>query len=385
MALWGALARAGGVPARARLGALAGTPRRWLSEGRRGALAAVLKDFERQYGRGAVVRLGDEGGGGHGVALQSTGVMTLDTALGGGLPVGRVVEVYGPESSGKTTLALQAAAACQAGGGTAALIDAEHAFDPSWADSLGVDTANMVVCQPESGEMALNVVDQLARSSAVDMIIVDSVAALVPKAEIEGDMGALQIGLQARLMSQALRRLSSNAARCNCTVIFVNQLRHKVGVMFGNPEVTSGGNALKYYSSVRMDIRRVATLDERGIRVRVKVVKNKVAAPYKKAEFDILFGDGISKVGSLLDAAEAADVVERRGSWYGFGETRLGQGRDKAVEFLKENEDVRREVEEGVYAALGWPREGLAADGASSDSSDGAEEEGSEAAAAKAS
>ena len=319
------------------------------------------------------------------MALQPTGVMTLDTALGGGLPVGRVVEVYGPESSGKTTLALQAAAACQAGGGTAALIDAEHAFDPSWADSLGVDTANMVVCQPESGEMALNVVDQLARSSAVDMIIVDSVAALVPKAEIEGDMGALQIGLQARLMSQALRRLSSNAARCNCTVIFVNQLRHKVGVMFGNPEVTSGGNALKYYSSVRMDIRRVATLDERGIRVRVKVVKNKVAAPYKKAEFDILFGDGISKVGSLLDAAEAADVVERRGSWYGFGETRLGQGRDKAVEFLKENEDVRREVEEGVYAALGWPREGLAADGASSDSSDGAEEESTEAAAAKAS
>ena len=382
MALWGALARAGGAPARASLGALAGAPRRWLSEGRRGALAAVLKDFERQYGRGAVVRLGDEGGGGHGVALQPTGIMTLDTALGGGLPMGRVVEVYGPESSGKTTLALQAAAACQAGGGTAALIDAEHAFDPSWADSLGVDTSNLVVCQPESGEMALSVVDQLARSSAVDMIIVDSVAALVPKAEIEGDMGALQIGLQARLMSQALRRLSSNAARCNCTVIFVNQLRHKVGVMFGNPEVTSGGNALKYYSSVRMDIRRVATLDERGIRVRVKVVKNKVAAPYKKAEFDILFGDGISKVGSLLDAAEEADVVERRGSWYGFGETRLGQGRDKAVEFLKGNEDVQREVEEGVYAALGWPR---AVDGASSDGGGGVEEEVSEAAAAKAS
>ena len=366
MAAWGALARAGGRlgrgPARAALRALTGggtvPPRRGLSEGRRGALSAVLKDFERQYGRGAVVRLGDEGGGGHGVALQPTGVMTLDAALGGGLPTGRVVEVYGPESSGKTTLALQAAAACQARGGTAALIDAEHAFDPSWADSLGVDTANLVVCQPESGEMALNVVDQLARSSAVDMIVVDSVAALVPKAEIEGDMGAMQIGLQARLMSQALRRLSSNAARCNCTVVFVNQLRHKVGVLFGNPEVTSGGNALKYYSSVRMDIRRIATLDDRGIRVRVKVVKNKVAPPYKKAEFDILFGDGISKVGSLLDAAEEAAVVERRGSWYGYGETRLGQGRDKAVEFLRDNDEVRQEVEEDLRAALALPRVG---------------------------
>jgi recombination protein RecA len=310
-----------------------------------------LKDLERQYGKGAVVRLGEQPPAF--VETFSTGALTLDLALGGGLPRGRIVEVYGPESSGKTTLALQAIAEVQAGGGVAALIDAEHAFDPDYARVAGVAVDDLVVCQPEHGEMALEVTDQLVRSSAVDLVVVDSVAALVPRAEVEGEMGLQQIGLQARLMSQALRKLATNAARCDCTVLFVNQLRSKVGVIYGSPEVTSGGNALKYYASVRMDIRRIAQIEGRGIRSRVKVVKNKVAPPYRSAEFDILFGGGISKLGSLLDAAVDLEVAERRGAWYSFGEERLGQGRENAVEFLEEHPAVASELEKAFRQQLG--------------------------------
>ena len=329
---------------------------------RRQALDVVLKDLERQYGKGSVIKLGDSSAAV--VETHPTGVLTLDLALGGGIPQGRIVEVYGPESSGKTTLALQAAAEVQRRGGVAALIDAEHAFDPVYSRAGGVDVDELIICQPEHGEMALEVVDQLVRSSAVDLIVVDSVAALVPRAEIEGEMGMQQVGLQARLMSQALRKLTSNAAKCNCTVLFVNQLRSKIGVMYGSPEVTSGGNALKYYASVRMDIRRIAQVDG-GIRSRVKVVKNKVAPPYRLAEFDILFGSGISKLGCLFDAAEAQGVVERRGAWYFFpagggegagegeGEAlRLGQGKANALEFLQERADVRAELEGRVWARL---------------------------------
>ena len=350
-----------------------------LGEARRGALDVVLKDLERQYGKGAVVRLGEQPRAF--VETFSTGALTLDLALGGGLPRGRIVEVYGPESSGKTTLALQAVAEVQAGGGVAALIDAEHAFDPDYASAAGVAVEDLVACQPEHGEMALEVTDQLVRSSAVDLVVVDSVAALVPRAEVEGEMGLQQIGLQARLMSQALRKLATNAARCDCTVLFVNQLRSKVGVIYGSPEVTSGGNALKYYASVRMDIRRIAQIEGRGatgatgIRSRVKVVKNKVAPPYRSAEFDILFGSGISRIGSLLDAAVDLEVAERRGAWYSFGEERLGQGRDNAVEFLEEHLEVAANLEKALREKLGSIEESLSEQGsAAAAPEDGADE-----------
>ena len=303
------------------------------------------------------------------VSTFPSGAMTLDIALGGGMPRGRIVEIYGPESSGKTTLALHAMAELQKLGGTVALIDAEHAFDPEYSERLGLDVDEVVVCQPETGEMALEVVDTLVRSSAVDLVVVDSVAALVPRSEIEGEIGMVQVGAHARLMSQALRKINVNAARAGVTIIFLNQLRSKVGVIYGNPEITTGGNALKFYASVRLDIRRrevikgKAGAEDEGTRVKVKVAKNKVAPPYRVAEFDMLFGRGISKLGCLLDAADEMAVVERRGSWYSYGEERLGQGREKAVEYLTENpavleaveSDVRRLIAEKLAGKYGAP------------------------------
>jgi len=326
----------------------------WLA--RKGALDAVMKDIEKQYGKGIVTVLGDEAAQAK-VGMIPTGVYTLDLALGGGIPKGRIVEVYGPESSGKTTLAMHAIAEVQKRGGTAVLVDAEHAFDPVYSQKVGVDIEKLIIVQAEAAEEALEVVDKFVRSHAVDIICIDSVAALVPKAEIEGEMGAPQIGLQARLMSQALRRINANASKCNCTVIFLNQLRQKVGVIFGNPEITSGGNALKFYSSVRMDIRRKETLRdsknaERGIKVRVKVTKNKVAPPYKIGVFDIMFERGINKEASLLDVAEELEVVQKKGSWYSLGEDNIGQGRENAVQYLLENEDVYRMIEERVSMML---------------------------------
>jgi len=326
----------------------------WLA--RKGALDAVMNDIEKQYGKGIVTVLG-EGAAHAKVAMIPTGVHTLDLALGGGIPEGRIVEVYGPESSGKTTLAMHAIAEVQKRGGTAVLVDAEHAFDPVYSQKVGVDIEKLIIVQAEAAEEALEVVDKFVRSHAVDIICIDSVAALVPKAEIEGEMGTPQIGLQARLMSQALRRLNANASKCNCTVVFLNQLRQKVGVIFGNPEITSGGNALKFYSSVRMDIRRKETLRdaknvEKGIRVRVKVTKNKVAPPYKIGVFDIMFERGINKEASLLDVAEELGVVEKKGSWYSLDGDNIGQGKENTVQFLLENEDAYRAVEERVKRRL---------------------------------
>ncbi len=280
-------------------------------------------------------------------------LMSLDTALGGGYPKGRVIEIYGPESSGKTTLALHALAEVQQSGGTAAFVDAEHALDPAYAKALGVDVDSLLVSQPDSGEMALDIVDQLVRSAAVDVIVVDSVAALVPRAELEGAMSDMQVGLQARLMSKALRKITSSLSLSQCTVIFLNQLRSKVGVIYGSPEVTSGGNSLKFYASVRLDTRRREVLpDNMGIRVKVKVVKNKVAAPFKTIELDILFGEGIDKMGSLLDAALDLGVVSRRGSWYNYQDSNFAQGRVNASEYLKENRSVAKKIEEGIREAM---------------------------------
>ena len=279
--------------------------------------------------------------------------MTLDTALGGGYPKGRVVEIYGPESSGKTTLALHALAEAQTNGGIAAFVDAEHALDPSYAAALGVDVDNLLVSQPDSGEMALDIVDQLVRSSAVDIIVVDSVAALVPRAELEGEMSDMQVGLQARLMSKALRKITASLSMSQCTVIFLNQLRSKVGVIYGSPEVTSGGNALKFYASVRLDTRRREVLPENmGIRAKVKIVKNKVATPFKVVELDILFGQGIDKFGSLLDAALDLDVVQRKGSWYSYNDQNFAQGRINASHYLKENPTIAKKIESEVREAM---------------------------------
>lgn len=319
---------------------------------KRAALDGVLNQIERSYGRGSVMRLGQASN--MRVETISTGSLTLDAATGGGYPRGRVVEIYGPESSGKTTLALHAIAEVQKrNGGTAAFIDAEHALDPAYAAGCGVNVEDLLVSQPDSGEMALDVVDQLVRSAAVDVIVVDSVAALVPRAELEGDMSDAQIGLQARLMSKAMRKITGSLALSQCTVIFLNQLRSKVGVIYGSPEVTSGGNALKFYASVRLDTRRKEILPENtGIKIKVKVVKNKVAAPFKTVTLDVLFGTGVDFVGGMLDAAAELDIVQKRGSWYAYRGENLAQGRQRCVEMLKQDEKLAEALEADVRAAL---------------------------------
>ncbi len=313
------------------------------------ALSAALSQIERQFGKGSVMRLGDTGAI-RDIDVISTGSIGLDLALGvGGLPRGRVVEIYGPEASGKTTLTLQTIAACQKVGGTAAFVDAEHALDPLYARKLGVNVDELLVSQPDTGEQALEITDMLVRSGAVDMVVVDSVAALTPKAEIEGEMGDAHMGLQARLMSQALRKLTANIKRSNTLVIFINQIRMKIGVMFGNPETTTGGNALKFYASVRLDIRRIGAIKKGeevlGSETRVKVVKNKVAPPFRQVEFDILYGSGISREGELIDMGVANNLVEKSGAWYSYGSERIGQGKDNAREFLISNPGVATEIE----------------------------------------
>lgn len=318
------------------------------------ALDLVMKNVERTFGKGAIMRLGDA------TRMQietiSTGALTLDLALGGGLPRGRVIEIYGPESSGKTTVALHAIAQIQKNGGVAAFVDAEHALDPVYAAALGVDVSELLVSQPDSGEMALEIVDQLVRSSAVDLVVIDSVAALTPRAEIEGDMGDSHMGLQARLMSQALRKITSNISKSGSTVIFLNQLRQKIGVTYGSPEVTTGGNALKFYASVRLDIRRIQTLkkgtDMFGIRAKVKVAKNKVAPPFRIAEFDILFGQGISTTGCLVDMAEETDVIVRKGAWYSYDGNNIGQGRENTIQYFIENPEFAEDIEQKVRQKL---------------------------------
>lgn len=322
--------------------------------GREKALNLVLKQIESQFGKGAIVRLGDATR--MRVETIPSGSLTLDLALGGGLPKGRVIEIYGPESSGKTTVALHAIAEIQKLGGVAAFVDAEHALDPTYAAALGVDIENLLVSQPDTGEAGLEIVDQLVRSAAVDIVVVDSVAALVPRAEIEGDMGDAHVGLQARLMSQALRKITGNIGKSGCTVIFLNQLRQKIGVTYGNPETTTGGNALKFYASVRLDIRRIQTLkkgtDEFGIRVKVKVAKNKVAPPFRIAEFDIIFGKGISTMGCIVDIAEETGVIIRKGAWYSYNGDNIGQGRDNTIKYLDENSELAQKIQQEIREKL---------------------------------
>ena len=319
------------------------------------ALQAAISKIEKDFGRGSVMKLGDQNI--EDVEVIPTGSLALDAALGvGGYPKGRIIEIYGPESSGKTTLAIHAMAEAQRNGGIAAFIDAEHAFDRFYAAKLGVNVDDLFISQPDNGEQALEIADQLIRSSAIDIIVIDSVAALTPKAEIEGDMGDNKVGLQARLMSQALRKLTSSISKTNTTCIFINQLREKIGVMFGNPETTTGGNALKFYSSVRMDIRRVTTIKDGdtpiGNQVRVKIVKNKVAPPFRKAEFEITFGEGISHAGEVVDLGVDLGIIKKSGSWFSYGETRLGQGRDAVKKLIKENPELSAEIEEKITAAL---------------------------------
>ena len=321
------------------------------------ALQAALAQIEKQFGKGTIMRLG-EGEQVADIQVVSTGSLGLDVALGvGGLPRGRVIEIYGPESSGKTTLTLQVIAEMQKIGGTCAFIDAEHALDTGYAEKLGVSLQDMLISQPDTGEQALEIVDSLVRSGAVDLVVIDSVAALTPKAEIEGEMGDQLPGLQARLMSQALRKLTATIKKTNCTVVFINQIRMKIGVMFGSPETTTGGNALKFYASVRLDIRRIGTIkkgDEAiGNETRVKVVKNKVSPPFKTAEFDILFGAGISREGEIIDMGVTAKVVDKAGAWYAYSGEKIGQGRDNAREFLRENPDLAMEIENKVRESLG--------------------------------
>jgi recombination protein RecA len=325
------------------------------------AIDIAVGQIEKQFGKGSIMRLGQRTSVGP-IASISTGSISIDYALGiGGLPRGRVTEIYGPESSGKTTLALQVIAEAQKAGGMAAFVDAEHALDAQYAQKLGVDLENLLVSQPDNGEQALEIVELLIRSNSVDVVIVDSVAALVPKAEIEGEMGEAQMGLQARLMSQALRKLTGVVSKSNTTLIFINQLREKIGVMFGNPETTTGGRALKFYASVRIDIRRIASIKDgdqvTGGRTRVKVVKNKVAPPFREAEFDIMYGEGISREGDLLDLAVEKRIVEKSGAWFAYSGERLGQGRENAKQFLKENVEVRRAIDERVRKELGLVRE----------------------------
>lgn len=321
------------------------------------ALDLALSTIEKQFGKGAIMRL-DSADAAEKIPAISTGSLGIDLALGvGGIPQGRIIEIYGPESSGKTTLTLHIAAECQKTGGTVAFIDAEHALDTIYAQKLGVDIPNTLISQPDSGEQALEIADMLVRSGAVNLLIVDSVAALTPKAELEGDMGDSHMGLQARLMSQALRKLTGSIARSNCTVIFINQLRMKIGVMFGNPETTTGGNALKFYASVRMDIRRTGAIKDGeevvGNRTRVKIVKNKVAPPFREIEFDIMYGSGISKEGDLLDVAANEGIVEKAGAWYSYNNSKLGQGREASKEFLKNNPELMAELRKKVLAKHG--------------------------------
>jgi recombination protein RecA len=332
------------------------------------ALAAALAQIEKQFGKGSIMRLG-EGEVAEDLQVVSTGSLGLDIALGvGGLPRGRVVEIYGPESSGKTTLTLQVIAQMQKLGGVCAFIDAEHALDSQYAQKLGVDLQDLLISQPDTGEQALEIADALVRSGSVDLIVIDSVAALTPKAEIEGEMGDSLPGLQARLMSQALRKLTGTIKRTNCLVIFINQIRMKIGVMFGNPETTTGGNALKFYASVRLDIRRIGSIKKGeeviGSETKVKVVKNKVAPPFKQAEFDILYGEGISREGEIIDLGVAAKIVDKSGAWYAYKGEKIGQGKDNAREFLRENRELALEIENAVRAELGvraMPTDGVAA------------------------
>jgi len=331
------------------------------------AVQLAIGQIEKQFGKGAIMRLG-EGGPVKGIEVISSGSLALDIALGiGGYPRGRVMEIFGPESSGKTTLALHAVAEAQKTGGIAAFVDAEHALDVSYAKKLGVNIEDLLVSQPDTGEQALEITEVLVRSGAVDIVVVDSVAALVPRAEIEGEMGDSHVGLQARLMSQALRKLTATISKSRTLVIFINQIRMKIGVMFGNPETTTGGNALKFYSSLRLDVRRVGALKEGdqsvGNRTRVTVVKNKVAPPFRKAEFDILYNEGVSRVGDVLDLSVEKDLVDKRGSWYVYGETRIGQGRENARTFLKENVDILTELETKVREAYGLTKREAPAEG----------------------
>lgn len=321
------------------------------------ALEAALSQIERQYGKGAVMKLGDPSAQMN-VETIPTGSLSLDIALGlGGIPKGRIVEIYGPESSGKTTVTLHMIAEVQKRGGIAGFIDAEHALDPVYAKNIGVDVDNLYISQPDNGEQALEITETMVRSGAIDIVVVDSVAALVPKAEIDGDMGDSHVGLQARLMSQALRKLTAVISKSNCTVIFINQLREKVGIMFGNPETTTGGRALKFYSSVRLDVRRIESLKQSGEvmgnRTRVKVVKNKIAPPFKEAEFDIMFGEGISAEGDILDLAANENIVNKSGAWYAYGGNKIGQGRENAKQYLKEHPDVCSEIETKVREHFG--------------------------------
>lgn len=322
--------------------------------GKQKALNLVLNQIERSFGKGAIMRLGDATR--MKVETIPTGALTLDLALGGGLPKGRVIEIYGPESSGKTTVALHAIAEVQKAGGIAAFVDAEHALDPTYAAALGVDISNLLVSQPDTGEAGLEIVDQLVRSAAVDIVVIDSVAALVPRAEIEGEMGDAHVGLQARLMSQALRKITGNIGKSGCTVIFLNQLRQKIGVTYGNPETTTGGNALKFYASVRLDIRRIQTLkkgtEEFGNRVKVKVAKNKVAPPFRIAEFDIVFGKGVSTLGCVVDLAEETGVIIRKGAWYSYNGDNIAQGRDNAIKYLEERSELAQQVQQQVRQKL---------------------------------
>jgi recombination protein RecA len=327
-----------------------------MDENRKKALAAALGQIEKQFGKGSVMRLGD-GTGIRDIEVVSTGSIGLDVALGiGGLPRGRVVEIYGPEASGKTTLTLQVVAEAQKTGGTAAFVDAEHALDPSYAEKLGVNVDELLVSQPDTGEQALEITDMLVRSGAVDIIVIDSVAALTPKAEIEGEMGDSHMGLQARLMSQALRKLAGNIKRSNAMVIFINQIRMKIGVMFGSPETTTGGNALKFYASVRLDIRRIGALKKGdeviGNQTRVKVVKNKVAPPFKMAEFEILYGEGISREGEIIELAVDQGIIDKAGSWYSHGSDRIGQGKENVREYLKSNPEISNDIETQIRAKL---------------------------------
>ncbi|HEX7417057.1 MAG TPA: recombinase RecA [Steroidobacteraceae bacterium] len=327
-----------------------------MEENRKKALAAALGQIEKQFGKGSVMRLGDAAAT-YDVESVPTGSLGLDIALGiGGLPRGRVVEIFGPESSGKTTLTLQVVAQVQKLGGTAAFVDAEHALDPSYAEKLGVDVNNLLVSQPDTGEQALEITDMLVRSGAIDLVVIDSVAALTPKAEIEGEMGDMHVGLHARLMSQALRKLTGNIKRSNTIVIFINQIRMKIGVMFGNPETTTGGNALKFYASVRLDIRRIGAIKNGeevvGNQTRVKVVKNKVAPPFREAEFEIMYGSGISREGEIIEMGSAQGIIEKSGSWYSYKGERIGQGKDNTRTYLKEHPEITNEIEEQVRSKL---------------------------------